>query len=160
MFVQWCCLSERSLFAFITKYFIMFFLTPFLAHHFSNFLKIWCQKGCFWDPLGSQLRPKGHPKSAARRKGTRGAPRSFLMEFAWILPPSFVILDPFRYFFKFLARRRHSILRRSKYFLWFWQGFDINVSFISRVAKNRKEPAQNQAQNELLKTWSAKLQFA
>ena len=56
--------------------------------------------------------------------------------------------------------RRHSILRRSKYFLWFWQGFDINVSFISRVAKIRKEPTQNQAQNELLKTWCAKLQFA
>jgi len=49
----------------------MFFLAVFLGPHFSYFFKTLCQKKEFWDPYGSQLGPKWHPKSAKwRQSGT------------------------------------------------------------------------------------------
>ena len=153
--------------------FSCFFWHPFWDLIFLIFSKFNAKRAHFGSQPGSKWRPKsakcreivdfvrwgGDPGCVllvtfcqlARRKGTRGAPRSFIMDFAWILLPFFMIWGPFRYILKFLARRRHSILRRSRYFLWIWQGFGINVSFISRVAKNRKKTAKYQAHNELLK---------
>ena len=101
----------------------MFFLAWFLGPHFSHFFEIWCQNDDFGTPLaancdqsgtqnlpnGAQKQPKsisrahflGFRRQLARRKGTRGVPRSFFMEFAWILTPFFMILDPYNFFLSF-----------------------------------------------------------
>jgi hypothetical protein len=82
-------------------------------------------------PSGVKRLPKSIPGAhflgfrhqLARPKATRGAPRSFSMDFAWILTSFFMILDPSRHMFHDFGKVSPS-----------------SFVLISQVAKNRQEP--------------------
>jgi hypothetical protein len=80
----------------------------------------------------------------ARQKGSQGHPRRPKDNVLHIMHGfGFRILDTSRSFFNDSVKVSVSIF-----------------ALISQVAKNGQEPAKNHANNELLKTWSSKLQFA
>jgi hypothetical protein len=105
------------------------------AHLFRKLIVLSLQLACAFSLVRHVVVRWGFRHQLARPKGTRGAPRSFSMDFAWILHPFFMILDPSRSFVMILPRFRHRVF----------------ASF-SQDAKNRQEPAKNQAHNGLLKT--------